>query len=143
MSATSSDYVHGNLKLIMDRFEECSPESQRMLIQSLIKEIRLFDGYVKIILSIGPTIKETLPEGLLDAKDPKEKRSTQKSEALTENTVGLRFRPNWLPGLASDCAVLWLGNRLTMRQNFKRHVKIRLLSQKLPQKEAQLQPVAC
>jgi hypothetical protein len=47
---------------------------------------------------------------------------------------------NWLPGLSSDCAILWLGNRLNMRQFFKRHVKISLLSQKIPQKEAILAP---
>ncbi len=102
MSAASSDYVHENMKFVMKHFEQCSPEAQKPLIQALVKEIRLFDGYVKIVLSIGPTIKENLPEGILDEKNSKEKRSTRKSEALTDNAVGLRFRQNWLPRLDSN-----------------------------------------
>jgi len=45
-------------------------------------------------------------------------------------------RQGWLPGLASDCAILWLENRIKMTQIFKKHVKINLVSEQIKQIEA-------
>lgn len=100
MTTASSDYVNENLKFLMDRFDQCTPEAQKAMIQALVKEIQIFDDpvkHIKLTLSIGRTLKENLPKGILNDMSHKEKRPTLSNGALTGDVDSLHQRHYWLP----------------------------------------------
>lgn len=70
------------------------PEAQKIIIQSLIKEITVYDDKLEIDLF---TSAKPLLRNLSDDIHTNQKRLTPKSKALTANHQGLRNRKDWLP----------------------------------------------
>ena len=93
ISAESSSFIHSNLAFAMERFDKAAPEAQKGLIQSLVKEITVYDGHVKLAMFAGAPLQETFP---ID-NSAKRKRPTVKNGALTAKTQGSPMRQIKLP----------------------------------------------
>lgn len=91
----SSDLIQDNIAFASKNLGIIPPEAQKNLIQSLIKEITVYDEKLEINLftSAKPYLQQALPGEV----SGKQKRLTPKSKALTANIKGLRNRKDWLP----------------------------------------------
>ena len=70
------------------------PEAQKNLIQSLIKEITVYDDKLEINLFTSSLPSLGIPG--------QQKRLTPKSKALTASLGGSRNRKEWLPRMDSN-----------------------------------------
>ncbi len=96
----SSSLLQSNIVIASKNLTTIPPEAQKSIIQSLIKEIVVYDD--KLEMDLFTFAKPFLQQNLSGDNLTKEKRLTSKSKALTTNRKGLRIRKDWLPLVDSN-----------------------------------------
>ena len=90
----SSSFIQDNIIIASKNLATMPPEAQKSIIQSLIKEITVYDDKLEMdLFTSAKPLLQNLPGDILT----KEKRLTPKSKALTATAQGSRIRKDWLP----------------------------------------------
>jgi hypothetical protein len=98
MNANSDEFIHHNLRLAMQYLDKAPAEAQKLLMQSMIRDIVIYnEDKMAINMFISDSLQENLPNELQELMPQKVKRPTQKSEALTTNSRSSADCLNWLP----------------------------------------------
>lgn len=65
ISADSQNFIHTNLIFLTEMFNKIAPEAQKTMLQLLIKEIQLHDDRIRLTLTIGRSLENNIPPGIL------------------------------------------------------------------------------